>query len=230
MSGWNGLGVKSWLAIVLALGLSLSACGGDDDDANSTGGDGDGDTSVGDGDNNSSGDGDMNSTGTTDSGTGDMQVMSVPCGSNTCMGIDIGGLTGGLGGGAAGGLGGLGGMLGGLLPAPCCADEATSTCGTSNMGGACMPPPESDERCPELVTPIMNGASCCTDTGTCGLVDTLTGSGACTPLADVAMQLGFLSMFGISVPDPINCDGSAVDTGEDGGVTGDGDGDSDAGL
>jgi hypothetical protein len=69
----------------------------------------------------------------------------VPCGANTCVGVEIPGIP---------------------VPAICCADAATGECGLTDSFGCTGPPPD-DSRCGD--TGIQGIASCCADTGYCGL-------------------------------------------------------------
>ena len=90
----------------------------------------------------------------------------------------------------------------------CCFDAATSTCGTSAMGGPCSVPAKPDPRCPsvDIGGGVFMLASCCTDMGQCGIDATQFGAG-CVELAEAAagamMQGGG---FMISFPEPRACE------------------------
>lgn len=91
-------------------------------------------------------------------------------------------------------------MFGGMGAMPCCAAEATGTCGTVS-GGACMPNPMVAELCPKL--PMVLGrqaTSCCKADGTCGVDASAFGMG-CTGYQGLAM-------LGATPPPPTNCDGT----------------------
>jgi hypothetical protein len=70
---------------------------------------------------------------------------------------------------------------------PCCADEATSTCGTSILGSRCMPPRE-DTGCPDLTFPGLMLPACCTARGMCGIDTTAGGGPGCLDLATAAQR------------------------------------------
>lgn len=95
-------------------------------------------------------------------------------------------------------------MFGIALPPPCCADSAMGICGTTT-GGTCMPPPESDPRCPPVMFGGFMVASCCTSAGVCGVNASQLGMGCINPGT-------FTGMAGVP------CDGDAGMTDEDGGI------------
>jgi hypothetical protein len=146
-------------------------------------------------------------------------AMPVPCGTNMCQPPpSLAALAGGAApGGAAGGLGALGGLL--PMVAACCLDTTMGSCGTMSAGGACMPPPKLDSRCPGVFG-MMNG--CCTASNQCGLDASMFAMG-CVDLATVsAGPLGTILM----PASPRACDamsgggedgGAGTGTGNDGG-------------
>jgi hypothetical protein len=141
-----------------------------------------------------------------------MTAMPVPCGTNMCQppGAALGGLAGMAGGlgGAAGGLGGLLGGLGGGGAMACCVDESTGQCGMS-MGGACMPPPTPDPRCPSLSVFGMNIAGCCIN-GMCGTDASALGMG-CAENGGAKAALAATGLGGfIMIPDAQACDASGA--------------------
>jgi hypothetical protein len=101
----------------------------------------------------------------------------------------------------------------------CCADEGTSTCGTTSASGSCMKPQAGDPRCPALnFRGVPSVPSCCTDKGACGLDGTMYGAPGCTDLATAAAQAAPLWFFGVSLPEPRPCDptrAAHVDAGVD---------------
>lgn len=156
----------AWSWVVLGVvSAALLACGGDDDGGQpvaGTGGVGGGLPTSGTGASGVGGGSGMGGAG------GTMAAMPVPCGTNTCQP---------LGGGIAAMIPGLGAAL----PMPCCLDAAMGTCGTMMAGGACMPPPVSDPRCPPLNFAGMQVASCCTPSGVCGANASQLGFGCVDP-------------------------------------------------
>jgi hypothetical protein len=69
---------------------------------------------------------------------------------------------------------------------PCCADEAASTCGTSILGGACMP--IDDTKCPDINFPGLPLPACCTSRGMCGIDTSKAGGPGCLDLATAAQR------------------------------------------
>ena len=54
------------------------------------------------------------------------------------------------------------------MPVACC-DAASSTCGSSIMGGACVPTPPADPRCPAMMVGTATAPTCCaTSMNLCG--------------------------------------------------------------
>ena len=96
---------------------------------------------------------------------------------------------------------------GGGFAMPCCADEATETCGMSFMGAGCSIPEPGDERCPSV-----NGfamlPSCCTEDNMCGINAAMFGMPGCVELGMAAAraQMTAASAF----PKPRTCDGKEV--------------------
>jgi len=89
----------------------------------------------------------------------------------------------------------------------CCADEATSTCGTTTPSGGCMKPPAGDPRCPALnFRGIISVPSCCTADGACGLDGAMYGMPGCTDLASASARANAMRILGVSVPEPRPCD------------------------
>jgi hypothetical protein len=117
---------------------------------------------------------------------GDGQATSVKCGSATCMSPAA---------------------AMGFITA-CCADEATSTCGTAAMGGACAKPIPDDPRCPGIdVMGVIMLPSCCSQNGMCGIDASMFGMPGCVDLGVAAKQA--MSMGGgIALPSPRACDGA----------------------
>ena len=92
---------------------------------------------------------------------------------------------------------------------PCCADEATSTCGTSIMGNACSKQSEGDPRCPSIqAMGLFTIPSCCTPGNMCGIDASMFGFGGCTDLASAAMLSQMMGSGG-DIPAPRACDGPA---------------------
>jgi hypothetical protein len=89
----------------------------------------------------------------------------------------------------------------------CCVDAASSTCGTSAMGGACAKPVPSDPRCPGLdVMGFIMLPSCCTQ-GQCGIDASMFGMPGCVDLASAAKQAASMGMSGgVQLPAPRACD------------------------
>ncbi|MDH5672130.1 MAG: hypothetical protein OEZ06_08275 [Myxococcales bacterium] len=183
-----------WLAVLSLSVAVMVGCGDDSGD--------DGDTDAGPTDTAGSGGsggsgGESGSTSTAGTG-GTTTAAPVTCGDVTCPDPTMG----------------LGAMAMGFLPVACCLDEATSTCGTSSMGGPCMGPPEPHPECDSFMTPAGEAPGCCLD-NVCGFFDaTLTM--ACT---DYDTAGAFLSILGVSVPDErVPCDlGDAGSTDTDAG-------------
>jgi hypothetical protein len=99
----------------------------------------------------------------------------------------------------------------GALSTPCCADQATATCG-SLMGTMCMPPPAVDMRCPAPTVLGMVTMPCCTASGMCGIDASLAG-------------MGCLDLSGLGMGTPQRCDGTplpAAGTGAGRGAAGSG--------
>jgi hypothetical protein len=102
----------------------------------------------------------------------------------------------------------------------CCADEKTSTCGTSAMGGTCAVPSAGDPRCPkvEVMGFGITLPSCCTAQGQCGLDASMFGMPGCIDLATAATQAASMGMgMGGPLPAPRGC----ADTGADAGSAND---------
>jgi hypothetical protein len=95
----------------------------------------------------------------------------------------------------------------------CCADEATSTCGTAMMGGACAKPVADDPRCPGLnVMGFVMLPSCCATNGMCGIDASMFGMPGCVDLESAAKQA--MSMGGgADIPAPRACDAAGGDAG-----------------
>lgn len=95
----------------------------------------------------------------------------------------------------------------------CCADPATSTCGTATMGGSCAKPVPDDPRCPGLnVMGFVMLPSCCATNGMCGIDASMFGMPGCVDLAAAAMQA--MSMGGgADIPSPRACDAAGADAG-----------------
>jgi hypothetical protein len=182
---------RLWWMCALVLCVAVAGCGGDDD-----GGDPDPDPSAGSGGGTAgTGGSDAGDDGTGGGGTGGggtggggMTSEPIPCGTNTC--VDP--------------LGGMSIMLPISLPAVCCVDEAMGICGTMMAGGECMPPPESDPRCPMVMSPLpgVELTTCCNDAGLCGL-DASVFSMGCVDFATVAS--GPFGAF-LPVPGETPCD------------------------
>ena len=133
-----------------------------------------------------------------------------------------GGTAGNAGSGASGGSGGTGGAAQSVAcgsetcetPAgamgfitACCADEATSTCGTSIMGNACAAEGESDPRCPSLdIMGFLMLPSCCTADNQCGIDAAMFGMPGCVDLATAGEQAEMMGGgMGITLPEPQAC-------------------------
>jgi len=113
------------------------------------------------------------------------QLITVPCGTALCV-SPVAGF--------------------GFITA-CCADEGTSTCGTTTPNGACMKPPAGDPRCPALnFRGIVSVPSCCTQKGACGLDGAMYGMPGCTDLESAAQLVSSMRFLGVSVPEPRVCD------------------------
>jgi hypothetical protein len=104
----------------------------------------------------------------------------------------------------------------------CCADESTSTCGTTFGGGMCAAPAETDPRCPPLnLMGFLMLGSCCTPEGMCGFDASMFGMSGCVDLSAAATGQGLPAIPGLAFPPPRACE----DSGEsDAGVAGDQDG------
>jgi hypothetical protein len=99
----------------------------------------------------------------------------------------------------------------------CCADEATSTCGTSVMG-RCAKPTTGTQGCPVFdLAGILMLPSCCTSTGMCGIDATSVGGPGCQDLATAADRA---RMAGASVvfPAPRACDDADAGGQDDAGL------------
>jgi hypothetical protein len=95
----------------------------------------------------------------------------------------------------------------------CCADEASSTCGTSVTGGRCTKPVTGTRGCPTFnVAGILMLPSCCTSKGMCGIDASMLGGPGCQDLATAADRA---RMAGASVdfPAPRVCDDIDADAG-----------------
>lgn len=110
-----------------------------------------------------------------------LMMSSVTCGTATCMGF----------------------MIAGMGAAACCADEATSACGTM-QGGMCAAKPPVAELCPKIA-PIfgMPVTSCCQPDNTCGVDGSTFGRG-CGPYS------GLSRIPGAMVPPETMCDGTPI--------------------
>jgi hypothetical protein len=179
-------------------GTAATGAGGS---SSSTGGTGAGGTTTGVGTGGATGTGGM---------TGAVTVKNIPCGDTKCASTDTS-MSGGM---AAGG-----GMF--MFAQVCCADAATSTCGTVAMAdGSCQKPAMSDPRCPTAFGGAV--AACCVN-NLCGIDGSLQGRG-CVDLGALAAMFGnipaqFRAMF--MFPDPRTCDGTPLPgAGEDGGTAG----------
>lgn len=109
---------------------------------------------------------------------------------------------------------------------PCC-DDVNSLCGVS-VGGECMTAGVPDDRCPSAGFDMIVPPCCQEDTNLCGV----SVAGNCTDLATAA---GFAAGLGVTLPDPVDCDGNPVEpmTGgmaATGGMMGTGGNDEDAGM
>ena len=128
-------------------------------------------------------------------GAGTGQVGSVKCGTATCTSNP---------------------QAMGFITA-CCADEGTSTCGTSMMGGACAKPIAGDPRCPS-VSGVISLPSCCDQNGMCGIDPSMFGMPGCVELG-AAAERAMMSMqgmgFNIMFPAPRACDATDLDGGAD---------------
>jgi len=148
-------------------------------------------------------------------GTGGMSgnvvtVKNIPCGDTKCASTDTS---------MSGGMPMGGGMF--MFAQVCCADVATSTCGTvSQADGSCQKPAMSDPRCPTAFGGAV--AACCVN-NLCGVDGSLQGRG-CVDLGALQAMFGnipaqFRAMF--MFPDPRTCDGTPLPgAGEDGGTAG----------
>jgi hypothetical protein len=118
------------------------------------------------------------------------------------------------------------------LPVACCADAATSQCGSQPSADAmCEPPAVPDPRCPGVdlgrlaalagggtaSMDAMNG--CCAPDDKCGLDGTLFGRG-CVENAETATLLSSIPLVGdlITVPAPRACDAPPDEAEADGGA------------
>jgi hypothetical protein len=161
---------------------ALAACSGDDANATdagpSAGKSGGGGSHAGHG---------GSTAGRSGSGAaGSSQAGGVKCGSMMCM---------------------ASGPAAGFIDA-CCADEATSTCGTSIMGNPCSKPVADDPRCPGVnVMGFIMLPSCCAQNGMCGIDASMFGMPGCVDLATAAKQA--MSMGGgADLPAARACDGA----------------------
>lgn len=182
---------KSSLFFLLMLSIhSFVGCGGDDDSSENVAPDSGSDASDSGGSGGSSGGGGSGGNG----GTGG-STMTVPCGSETCESPEA---------------------AMGFITA-CCADEATSTCGTSLMGSPCAEAGESDPRCPPLnVMGFLMLPSCCTADNQCGIDAAMFGRPGCVDLGTAAEQAEMMGGgMGITLPEPRACDGAGDDAGAD---------------
>jgi hypothetical protein len=165
---------KAWCtAVALACLVSVFGCGGDEGTTPTpvaTAGFGGGFAGFG---------------GSTSAVAGTAAPAAIPCGTTTCSAPAI-----------PGGI-----MIPGLMfRAPCCANQATGTCGTLNAA-VCEPPPPPAPACP--APPSLGGfmlKSCCVQaTQICGIDGSMVGMG-CTTLP---------AMFGGGGPQ-YKCDGTPV--------------------
>ena len=89
--------------------------------------------------------------------------------------------------------------------AACCADDATSTCGTSIMGGPCGGASEGDPRCPGLDgMGFFMLPSCCTDDSQCGIDASMFSMPGCIDLETAAEQAAMMGM-SVDIPSPQSC-------------------------
>ncbi|HKU42499.1 MAG TPA: hypothetical protein VJR89_30285 [Polyangiales bacterium] len=71
-----------------------------------------------------------------------------------------------------------------MLPPACCADQATSTCGTVS-GATCLPPPPAAPNCPTAALGGITFRTCCiADTQLCGIDASSIGMG-CVPIGNI---------------------------------------------
>jgi len=170
-----------------------------------------------------------------DDGPGDM--METDSGTIDAGRAGAGGVGGAGGAGGRGGRGGSGGASGapattvqcgtdtceapaaamGFITA-CCADAASSTCGTSVMGGPCGEAAPGDPRCPPLdIMGFIMLPSCCT-AGQCGIDASMFGMPGCVDLATAAARAEMMGMgAGIELPEPRACEDAADAGTEDAG-------------
>jgi hypothetical protein len=93
---------------------------------------------------------------------------------------------------------------------PCCANEATSTCGTT-VNGTCAKPVAGDPRCPGLgFMGVITIPSCCAENGMCGLDASKFGTPGCTDLATAA-KLAEWSLAPTDIPAARACDAASHD-------------------
>jgi hypothetical protein len=183
---------RSWTLLIMLLAFtSALACGEDGDPADQPVAGSAGGASGASGSGGSGGGGAGGGTGGAPSA-----MTTVMCGTGTCMAPAI----------AAG------------FITPCCADQATSTCGTSLMGSACAAAPVSDPRCPSAsIMGFIMLASCCTAQGECGIDASQFGMSCVSLSAAASGAMGMGMGLPITLPEPRNCDGSPV-VDDDGGV------------
>lgn len=102
------------------------------------------------------------------------------------------------------------------LPTACCADAATSTCGTSVGGGACLTPLPKEQRCPDVMLSGISLTSCCTSEEMCGVDGSSLGMAGCIDIATMFLgaQMGpqAMQLQGQMVPAPRRCDSMPLST------------------
>jgi hypothetical protein len=94
-----------------------------------------------------------------------------------------------------------------MIAQSCCADEATSTCGTvqtSNM--MCAPPPTPAPKCPKTFGSF---AGCCAGDNLCGADLSLGGMG-CVELGKFGMMVPAGARNFLMLPPPAHCDDGSL--------------------
>jgi hypothetical protein len=103
------------------------------------------------------------------------------------------------------------------LAQACCADEATSTCGTSVMGLCAKPATGTSRGCPAFdLAGILMLPSCCTSKGMCGIDASAVGGPWCQDLGTAA-ERARLAGASIVFPAPRACDDADAGVQDDAG-------------
>lgn len=94
-----------------------------------------------------------------------------------------------------------------MVAQPCCLDMASGKCGSVQTDMSCMGSPPPDPNCPALFMGLLTG--CCATGNLCGVDATLMGRG-CVDLKTVGTMIPAQARSFITVPSPLNCDGTPV--------------------